>query len=84
MNNGRVEMGDGITFLGRLYCLLTSWDLWIFASFLTAVSVAVAYDRSAKFRYYLKFSVYVIVCSITALLIIPPSLIKPRHVKNVL
>lgn len=64
--------------------LVTGWDLWIFVTFLVTLSVAVLYDRSAKFRYYLKFTVYVVICSTSALLIIPPSLIKPRNVKNVL
>jgi len=63
---------------------LSRWDIWILISFIVSNTLVILYDMSAKFRYYFKFAIYVIVCSVTALFIIPPSLIRPRHVKNVL
>lgn len=68
---------DSPSFLG-------TWNLWIFTSFIALLTVALLYDKSAKFRYYMKFAIYVMVCSCAALIMIPPSLFRPKDVRNVL
>lgn len=61
-----------------------AWDLWLYTSFIALLVTAVLYDKSARFRYYVKFAVYVVICSSAALIMIPPSLFRPRDVRNVL